>query len=333
MISKNPLVSVIIPTYNYGKFICEAIDSVLDSDFPQSQLEIVVIDDGSTDDTSERVKVYQDKVKYIFQENAGKAWATKVGIDIARGQYLFNLDADDLFLPNKIQSVVDVFEQDRDIIHVAHPAIYWNVDDNSKVSEPIPQVLMGQKMGGKELLSYLYKRRMLFGGGSTFAARTEELKRCLIPKEVDMYIDEYLVLITLNQGYSFFIEQPLSIWRIHKKNFSQESSTLASSEEKFTRNMKSVKAVLENVQAGDFTEDIKKLYLLNVKVLDLAFKEQIDSKSLSDIGDIWLYIVRNFRVFEKDIFLIIKKYTLLNRTLPTPVIRMLQAAKRNWINQ
>jgi glycosyltransferase involved in cell wall biosynthesis len=332
MIQNNPLVSVIIPTYNYGKFIREAIDSVLNSGFTQSQVEIIVIDDGSIDDTSEIVKAYKDRVNYIAQKNSGKAWATKVGIDCAKGEYVFNLDADDLFLPNKLQNVVDIFETDRDIIHVAHPAIYWNVDDDTRVTEPIPDVVMGRKIWGKELLSYFYKRRILFGGGSTFAARAEALKRCIIPKEVDMYIDEYLVLNILNQeGDSFFIEQPLSIWRIHGKNFSNESSSWASSEAKAQRSMRSMEAVLANVMAGDFEEYIKKLYLLKFKVLDLALKEQKEKKSLGDILNMWLYILSNFPSFGKDSLSIIKNYTILNRTLPTPILRKLRQAKGTLI--
>src|SRR5688500_5842068 len=98
---KSPLISVIIPTYNYGQFICQAIDSVLRSEFPQEEIEIIVIDDGSVDDTAYKAKMYGDRVRYVTQKNLGKAWATQVGINLSRGKYIFNLDADDLFLPNK----------------------------------------------------------------------------------------------------------------------------------------------------------------------------------------------------------------------------------------
>lgn len=119
------IASVIIPTYNYGKFIEEAIESVLNQNFPQEKIEIIVIDDDSTDNMREVTAKYKERVRYISQKNSGKAWATKVGIDEANGKYIFNLDADDIFLPNKIQKIVNIFEKDRDIIHIGHPAIYW----------------------------------------------------------------------------------------------------------------------------------------------------------------------------------------------------------------
>ncbi|MFM6266850.1 MAG: glycosyltransferase family 2 protein, partial [Dolichospermum sp.] len=70
------LVTVIIPTYNYAHYIQQAIDSILNSAFPQNHIEIIVIDDGSQDNTSEIVAKYASQIKYILQDNSGKAWAT-----------------------------------------------------------------------------------------------------------------------------------------------------------------------------------------------------------------------------------------------------------------
>ena len=333
MFEHKPLVSVIIPTYNYAHLIPEAIDSVLNSDFPQNEIEIIVIDDGSTDETPERVKIYQERVKYLTQRNSGKAWATKVGIDIARGEYLFNLDADDLFLPNKIRKVVNIFEQDREIVHVSHPAIYWNVNDNTKVVESIPEVLKGHKAIGKNILSYLYKRKMLFGGGSTFAARTQALRTFAIPKEVDMFIDEYLVLFTLNCGYSFFIEEPLSIWRIHGNNFSETNFDLEIYQVKNQRSIASMEAVLSSLSASEFSPDIIQLYSLKNKVVKLAMKEQLEQKYLADILDLWLTLIINIRFFGLNFIKIIKNYTILNRTLPTSILKLLKQVKRKMDNR
>jgi len=323
----DPIVSVIIPTYNYANWIGEAIDSVLNSDFSEGKIEIIVVDDGSTDDTSARIETYKDRVKYIAQENCGKAWATKIGIDNAKGKYLFNLDADDLFLPNKIKEVINIFEKDKNIFHVAHPAICWNVNDNTKTIESIPRYCKGRKIFGKDLLSYFYKRKMLFGGGSTFAARSEILKQIVIPKEVDMFIDEYLVLFTLGHGYTFFIDQPLSIWRIHGKNFSNMISRVNIDETKMQRSMNGMKAVLSALLESNFEEDIKKLYLLKIKMSEIAIKEQEGRKSFWDIMDLWKYILANLRIFGLDIFRIIKNYTILNRSLPTHVLRLLKQLK------
>ncbi|HAA27256.1 MAG TPA: hypothetical protein DCE56_05705, partial [Cyanobacteria bacterium UBA8553] len=144
-----PLVSVIIPTYNYARYICDAIDSVLNSDFPTDQLEVIIVDDGSSDNTSEVVQKYGDRITYRYQENSGKAHATQVAIDLATGKYIFNLDADDWFLPHKIRTVVDLFEADAEITHIGHPATYFNVDKNEESLEYIPAEFLGRKIHGK----------------------------------------------------------------------------------------------------------------------------------------------------------------------------------------
>jgi glycosyltransferase involved in cell wall biosynthesis len=311
-----PLVTVIIPTYNYGQYVSEAIDSVLASTFPQSEIEIIVIDDGSTDDTNGRVRAYGDRVQYIFQPNRGKAAVTKTGIDRSVGKYIFNLDADDLFLPEKIESVVHIFEADEEIVHVAHPALYWNADTGTKASETLPGWLVGRKVIGRDVLRDFYRKRILFGGGSTFAGRAEVLKTCPIPAEVDMYIDEYLVLATLNLGHSYFIERPLSLWRIHGGNYSGGMS------EKAGRSMDSIKAVESMVLDGDFEPDIKMLYTLKTKVSELAMKEELGEKSCRDVLDLWRYLISSFAVFGKDSFEIMSRYTVLNRTLPTPILHL-----------
>jgi len=320
---QRPIVSVIIPTYNYANFISEAIDSVLNQNIPQNEIEIIVIDDGSTDNTSEVISKYKDRIKYVYQENSGKALAIKIGIDVANGKYIFNLDADDIFLPDKIQKVLSVFERGKDIVHVSHPAIYWDIHDNTRKIENIPYDIKGRKIYGKDILSFFYNRRLLFGGGSTFCARADVLKKIQIRKEIDMYIDEYLVLFTLNNGYSFFIEEPLSIWRIHSKNFSD----VKYDRKKIERNMRSMEAVLSDVLNSDFENEIKVLYLLKTKVSKLAVKEALNEKSLSNILDLWLYLIRNFRVINKNIFRVIKSYTVLNRSLPTYMLMKLKQFK------
>lgn len=325
-----PRVSVIIPTYNYAHYITEAIDSILQSDFPLEQIEILVIDDGSTDQTQEKISSYAHIVKYFYQENAGKASATKLGIDLSQGQYIFNLDADDLFLPNKISEVVQAFESDSDLVHVAHPAMYWYTNEGSKDVEPIPVDLLGCKLIGRQLLSYFYKRGILFGGGSTFAARADVLKNCPIPKAVDIYIDEYLVLSVLNQGYSHFLKQPLSVWRIHGTNFSDLHTNPTLYRYKMQRSLKSMEAVLECLTRGEYEQDIQKYYSLKLKTMTLSLKEDLGEKSFSDIVSLWFLFLQSFSLLNPESFRLVKAYTLLNRSLPTPIIKFVQNNKRRF---
>src|SRR5260370_19883404 len=101
-----PLTTVLIDTYNYGRFIEQAIDSVLSQDLPPDQLEIVVVDDGSTDDTAERVRKYGSRIQYLHKENGGQASAFNAGFAHARGELIVLLDADDFFLPGKLNRIV-----------------------------------------------------------------------------------------------------------------------------------------------------------------------------------------------------------------------------------
>src|ERR1700687_5273333 len=84
--SSRPYVTALIDTYNQGSFIEEAIDSVLAQDFPADQMEILVVDDGSADDTRERMKKYSDRVRYIYKENGGQASALNRGFAESQGE-------------------------------------------------------------------------------------------------------------------------------------------------------------------------------------------------------------------------------------------------------
>ena len=112
------LVSVVIPNYNYARFLPEAIDSVLAQTY--GQIEIIVVDDGSTDDSREILDGYGDRVTVIFQQNAGVSAARNNGVSRSRGEYLAFLDADDAWLPAKIERQIAAFRGDEEIglVHV-----------------------------------------------------------------------------------------------------------------------------------------------------------------------------------------------------------------------
>ena len=325
--NSNPLVSVIIPTYNYARYICEAIDSILASNFPSQDVEIIIVDDGSTDETAQKIEPYRDLVTYIYQENRGKAEATRVAIAHSRGQYIFNLDADDLFLPSKIQEVVNIFESDLDIVHIAHPALFWNMDDETQVLEKIPKRFSEKKVFGKTLISHFYRTNTQFGGGSTFAVRRETVTRFPIPKEVDMYIDEYMLLAALTQGCSFFINQPLSVWRVHNKNFSQNQSTGYS---KLQRSLASKQAVFNELETLGVEKDIRIIYQLKMLVFALYMKEQLGEKTFSDLIDLVSFFSKNLPYFGLDIFRIVQGYKILNRALPTRTILFFKELRASY---
>ena len=109
-----PNISVIVPTYNCGEFISEAIESILNQTYPAT--EIIIVDDGSTDNTEEIVNSFgAEKITYIRQANSGVSTARNLGLAKANGDYITFLDADDIWLPLMLESQINVLENNRDI--------------------------------------------------------------------------------------------------------------------------------------------------------------------------------------------------------------------------
>jgi glycosyltransferase involved in cell wall biosynthesis len=109
----DPLVSIVIPTYNYGHYVIEAVESALAQTY--SAIEIIVVDDGSTDDTRQRLAHYSDRIRYIHQENKGLSAARNTGIAAAKGEYIAFLDSDDAFHPRKTEIQMFHLTHDSDV--------------------------------------------------------------------------------------------------------------------------------------------------------------------------------------------------------------------------
>ena len=109
-----PQVSVIIPTYNRGWIIKEAIDSVLAQDY--TEFELIVVDDGSTDHTSDVLDSYGDVIKVFSQKNKGVSAARNRGIEEASGTFIAFLDSDDLWLSQKLSVQIEFFNQTPDAL-------------------------------------------------------------------------------------------------------------------------------------------------------------------------------------------------------------------------
>jgi glycosyltransferase involved in cell wall biosynthesis len=110
----NPFFSVIIPSYNRYNRLIQAIESVLSQSF--RDFELIVIDDGSTDNTPEIKDIFNGKIKYFRQENSGVSSARNKGISSANGMYIAFLDSDDLWLPSKLQVQADYIKKNPEIL-------------------------------------------------------------------------------------------------------------------------------------------------------------------------------------------------------------------------
>lgn len=112
----SPLVSIIMPAYNAGKFITESIQSVINQSYPH--WELIIINDGSTDDTEEKVKSLQannSRIVYVLQQNGGQGKARNRGLEEAQGDYIAFLDSDDLWVAHKLKFQVDLMQKHPEI--------------------------------------------------------------------------------------------------------------------------------------------------------------------------------------------------------------------------
>ena len=130
------MISIIIPTYNSSQTVCASIDSVLESSI--HKLEIIVVDDGSNDDTKTKISSYikDQQIRYIFHNNKGLAGARNTGIKEAKGEFLVFLDADDVILPGKleVQKKYLLANPDVDIVY-SHSQ--WFIEDDLDNTRPV----------------------------------------------------------------------------------------------------------------------------------------------------------------------------------------------------
>jgi glycosyltransferase involved in cell wall biosynthesis len=106
-----PRISVLVTAYNYGRYLGRALDSVLAQDYQTDALEVIVVDDGSTDDTPEVVRPYLDRIRYVRKENGGVVSAFNRAVEEATGDYYAILCADDMWVPGRLRRLVDFLEE------------------------------------------------------------------------------------------------------------------------------------------------------------------------------------------------------------------------------
>ena len=206
-------VSVVIDTYNYGHFIEQAIDSVLTQDFPADRMEVLVIDDGSTDDTAERVKKYGPRIQYFWKANGGQASAFNFGFARARGEIISLLDADDYWFPDKLRSVVEEFEKNPEAGVVYHPMREYHAQTREFKEAQFTPI--------SGFVPSSIKQVILYDGltTTTLSFRRRVLQQLLpIPEELRIQADAYIGNLAIFLAPVIAIERPLGIYRLHGKN-------------------------------------------------------------------------------------------------------------------
>lgn len=203
MMENKLLVSVIIPVYNCERYIAKAIESVLSQTY--RPIEIIVVDDGSTDGSAEVVKAFGSSVHYCYQANNGIGAARNKGINLARGNFLAFLDADDLWVEDKLMQQMAVFDNDSslDIVfgHIIH-FLSPELDEDIKNRRYCPR----EKMPGYSASTMLIKH-IAFKRAGQFA----------ISWKVGEFIDWYLKAMEQSLK-SFLLQEVVTKRRIHLNN-------------------------------------------------------------------------------------------------------------------
>lgn len=211
-----PLVSVIITNYNYGRYLKESIDSAFNQTYPY--VEVIVVDDGSTDHSKEVIASYQDKVTPILKVNGGQASAINAGFAVSRGEIICSLDADDVWLPHKIEEVVKAANAYSNAVIIYHKI--QNTDQSSSfIGQPWPPY--------KAIQQDISNQVAKTGGwwpwppSSALSFRRVFLNKVMnIPEEGEFRFsaEPYLADLAPFFGEVAGIDQVLSLFRIHGAN-------------------------------------------------------------------------------------------------------------------
>lgn len=193
------LVSVVIPAYNVAAHIGEAIDSVLAQDY--APVEIIVVDDGSRDDTADVVSSRFPQVTLIRKANGGAATARNAGIRQAQGEFIAFLDADDIWLPGKLKAQVDYFRAHPDVAMNCTGFSQWVSDEEGVFPDPLSvipdQAGVASDAIDRELSGWVYHRLLL---RSFVWTTTVMMRRTLIDK-IGLFDESF----RLGQDYEYFL--------------------------------------------------------------------------------------------------------------------------------
>ncbi len=215
-----PAVSTLIDTYNHERFVEEAILSVLEQDFPSAEMEILVIDDGSTDRTPEIVRKFAPRVRYLRKLNGGQASAFNAGIPEAKGEIVAFLDGDDWWAKNKLQRVMAAFEKNLHAGSIGHGIV--EVDSAANSSVALSPELTGYFDLASDEGAQIFRNFMAFLGTSRVSIRKRVLDKVLpLPEALVVEADEFMSAMAVAHDGAVLLPEPLTYYRLHDDNLFQ----------------------------------------------------------------------------------------------------------------
>jgi glycosyltransferase involved in cell wall biosynthesis len=226
-----PLVSILINNYNYGQFLADAIDSALSQTYPY--IEVIVVDDGSTDRSQEVIASYGDKIISVFKQNGGQASAFNAGFSKSQGDIICFLDADDTYKPEKVSEVVNVLNSDRESCWCFHMLQFADAE----LKTPIDSHYDGQDSGlvhncdlRNDMRRGGIRQKLPFSIPATSGlCFTRSLLQQILPMPEAGGIvlnDSYLQFTALALGKGLAVAKKLALQRVHDNNtFTHKTNT------------------------------------------------------------------------------------------------------------
>jgi glycosyltransferase involved in cell wall biosynthesis len=210
-----PLVSVVIPCYNSARFLGEAIESVLLQTYPR--IEIILVDDGSTDETAQIARSYP--VQYIYQANRGISAARNTGIFRAQGKYVLFLDHDDRLLPRGVETGVELLEE--------HPECSVAVGEHRYIgADGQPIGCSNKRAAGRDPYPMLLEHNFIETPCSALHRRSGLALTGVFDESVQGAEDHELYLRTARQSACIAHEVPVAEYRLHETNTSRDAEKM-----------------------------------------------------------------------------------------------------------
>jgi glycosyltransferase involved in cell wall biosynthesis len=212
-----PLVSILINNYNYGRFLSKAIDSALCQTY--RNVEVIVVDDGSTDNSREIIAGYGKKIIPVLKENGGQASAFNAGFAASKGEIICFLDSDDFYEANKLCTIVDAFFDNPECGFIVHKMHYIGKDYNKVIIKEHENIVWTASGDYRSALIAGKKNRCILPATSALCFRKFVLEKiCPVPDELKITADNYLKFAGLMFSPLVALDDPLSCQRIHGAN-------------------------------------------------------------------------------------------------------------------